>query len=297
MVVDESGEHVVVTLKKDSYSIPMLMDSNGACDIADELILSISESSDSDTIDTIEKVFDLHNLAIRADNLKNGYLNFWSITEIVFVNNNNRTKIENIESKLLPILQMDYIHKLILDLEEKLNANVGDEIKLLKQSLNIKDDESFVMKALSQSITTAPVLKTDECDCKEKLYSVLADYPILRTRYNDIETIFSSKENLKKELDRMKQRMDWHIRRLYRTRNSIIHSGEEVHYLKDLGEHLHNYIDVFMMYILLNLFDLKTIDNVILDCHFKFESIMARIGGKGKLSVEDFNFIIKQAKF
>lgn len=297
MVVDESGEHVVVTLKKDSYSIPMLMDSNGACDIADELILSISESSDSGTIDTIEKVFDLHNLAIRADNLKNGYLNFWSITEIVFVNNNNRTKIENIESKLLPILQMDYIHKLILDLEEKLNANVGDEIKILKQNLNIKDDESFVMKALSQSTITAPVLKTDECDCKEKLYSVLADYPILRTRYNDIETIFSSKENLKKELDRMKQRMDWHIRRLYRTRNSIIHSGEEVHYLKDLGEHLHNYIDVFMMYILLNLFDLETVDNVILDCRFKFESIMARIGGKGKLSVEDFNFIIKQAKF
>ncbi|MCQ2109762.1 MAG: hypothetical protein MJZ05_13500, partial [Fibrobacter sp.] len=293
MVVNEDGEHVCVTLKKNSYSIPMLLNSDGACDIADNLILSISESSDDETLDSIEKVFDLHNSAIRAGNLKNGFLNFWSILEIVFVDSKEGSKIENIEKKLLPILQMDFIKKLSSDLDEKLHCNIGEKIDEMRKSIGVKENDSFV-NALLVSLN-----KEDAESEKylEELKESLVDYPLLRYRVNEVKNLFSSKESLRKELHRMNQRLVWHIRRLYRTRNSIIHSGEDVPYLKDLGEHLHNYIDVFMICVLMNLPDLSTISNVILECRFKYDLILSKINGKDKINENDIESIAKLASF
>ena len=70
------------------------------------------------------------------------------------------------------------------------------------------------------------------------------------------------------ELDRYEQRLRWHLQRLYRTRNAIIHSGEASPNLKSLGEHLHDYVDEIVFEIvdkITSYSSLCSIDNVIID--------------------------------
>lgn len=40
---------------------------------------------------------------------------------------------------------------------------------------------------------------------------------------------------------------------MYRTRNAIIHSGEDIDNLKALGEHLHSYVDEILYEIIIQL--------------------------------------------
>ena len=57
--------------------------------------------------------------------------------------------------------------------------------------------------------------------------------------FEDIKTT----KDLKQFIDRYVQRVTWHLYRMYRARNAIIHSGEVPHNLRYLGEHLHSYVD------------------------------------------------------
>ena len=44
-------------------------------------------------------------------------------------------------------------------------------------------------------------------------------------------------------MDAYVQRIRWQLYRIYRTRNIIVHSGEEPLKIEYLGEHLHSYLD------------------------------------------------------
>ena len=55
------------------------------------------------------------------------------------------------------------------------------------------------------------------------------------------------KKKLVAEINRYGQRLTWHIQRLYRVRNSIIHSGEPEKSMLYLVEHLHSYVDEVLL--------------------------------------------------
>ena len=70
------------------------------------------------------------------------------------------------------------------------------------------------------------------------------------------------------------------MRRMYRTRNAIIHSGENTENLKALGEHLHSYIDEILYEIIIQLatkHNYCTIDNVLINARFKLDEIKKEV--------------------
>lgn len=63
---------------------------------------------------------------------------------------------------------------------------------------------------------------------------------------------------------------------MYRTRNSIIHSGEVPHNIKYLGEHLHSYVDTTLSEFIIKLsgdIPFDSTNNVIIDVKFANERI------------------------
>lgn len=106
---------------------------------------------------------------------------------------------------------------------------------------------------------------------------MLKNYPLLRSRISQLnEDVFKKKKELFTELNRYGQRLIWHIQRLYRVRNSIIHSGEPEKNMVYLVEHLHSYVDE----VLLDIIDrmtrscsLGTIANVLLDAQLFMDTI------------------------
>lgn len=92
------------------------------------------------------------------------------------------------------------------------------------------------------------------------------------------------------DVERFTRRVTWHLIRLYRTRNSIIHSGETPNHLKSLGEHLHSYVDVCIWEIMVSLTSGKhlcNIDNVLIDEAFQMERMMKELSSKEKFKKGD----------
>ena len=66
---------------------------------------------------------------------------------------------------------------------------------------------------------------------------------MFRSRIKRLHELCSNKKELQKAIDQYTQRIKWHITRLYRTRNTIIHSGINPENLRELVDHLHSYCD------------------------------------------------------
>ena len=94
--------------------------------------------------------------------------------------------------------------------------------------------------------------------------STLSTGPKIYTMYelrNNKKDFFALSQQYRK-------RVKWHLYRLYRTRNSIVHAGRVPSRIQVLGEHLHSYVDSIMFETAIKLSSqnqLKTIDSVFVD--------------------------------
>src|SRR5690606_25939390 len=78
------------------------------------------------------------------------------------------------------------------------------------------------------------------------------DFHLLSDRFQHFCNLFSSPKNLRELLERHNQRLAWQIRRIYRARNLIVHSGKTPSYTEILIENTHHYLDI-VMGVLMNL--------------------------------------------
>ena len=95
----------------------------------------------------------------------------------------------------------------------------------------------------------------------------LKNYPVIRSRVSMLGDIKTTK-NLKGLIDKYVQRIIWHLYRMYRTRNAIIHSGEIPANIKYLGEHLHSYVDSTVTEFIAKLsgdIPFESVENVMVD--------------------------------
>lgn len=126
-------------------------------------------------------------------------------------------------------------------------------------------------------------------ETRKQAYGLLKHYPLIRSRISQLhEDVFKDKKKYLNELSRYGQRIEWHIQRLYRTRNAIIHSGDEPENIVYLGEHLHDYVDELIMEILNRITQphgLTAIDSVIIDS----QVFMDRINSKDFLKNPEFS--------
>lgn len=66
----------------------------------------------------------------------------------------------------------------------------------------------------------------------------------MRNRAFYFSEALSSTGKIAKILDTHWSRVDWQIRRIYRTRNQIVHAGHTPSYIRILIKNIHDYLDV-----------------------------------------------------
>ena len=118
----------------------------------------------------------------------------------------------------------------------------------------------------------------------------------IRSRISQLhEDVFKDKRKCFAELNRYSQRLTWHIQRLYRIRNSIIHSGEADENLKVLVKNLHSYVDEIILEIMNRLTQknsLGSISNVLMDAQVYLENTEKRWNKSEPFSLEDVHKIM-----
>lgn len=76
-----------------------------------------------------------------------------------------------------------------------------------------------------------------------ELFRLVSEHPLLCYRLYRVKTgLLANAKAVAQSLKQHRQNVEWQLRRIYRVRNEILHSGRSVPYLPQLIQHLHTYL-------------------------------------------------------
>ncbi len=242
------SECIVKNTKNQTYSkIPDPMNSMHKCaDLiptvaSSRLKLLVKEFSlNEDSFSKFVRSAQLHSMALESNTDENQILNLWISLESLIPSEAKRDDISNIEhivKSLVPFLNLGYIEGLLNCLvKDLLTWSATDTRKALKKI----EGRKFIDR-LAKGLILA-----EHAPSLAALESQLHMYPLLHDRFEYIRHLLTSPTNIVVSLDAHKTRLEWQIRRIYRTRNIIVHSGKTPPYTEILIEHTHGYLDIVL---------------------------------------------------
>ena len=191
-----------------------------------------------------ETKFSLNNAIVMHDesiNIKSPNLmlrNFWTSLETLFLQPAVGTSKDNIINSTIEIIQKTYILKVLRNIFTCLKSCVPIE-RLRK--LNINEFSSFVLFFASNDAKSKE-MKT--------LFSELAKNPLLRSKMFMLRMDLKNGTDISKYLDKHRTRVYWQLERIYRCRNIATHMGIGLQFSSIVVNHLHNYFDFAINYML-----------------------------------------------
>ena len=203
----------------------------------------------------------LHSEAICAKTEENQLLTFWSFIEGILPPPGDVGRIDYILRSIEPLIVVDYPKKLIFDMQKNLETCGGAEVKKIIEKVE-EGNNTFEKCAAIISI------KENET-YRDEIYSLIENNVLLRNRLYTLMKKLNSAKSIASTIEEHRQRVAWHVQRIYRMRNMIAHSTERFppYYIGTLIENLHSYVDRILDLLLTTSIknpDIKTIDEIIL---------------------------------
>jgi hypothetical protein len=192
------------------------------------------------------RVADIHGICINHNVVDNQLVNLWTALETLTPSHSgSSSKIANTTAAALPFLQHAYIARLVQQFTyDLLNWDKWRAKKLLhKVPCDLKTP--LVGKSLRLLC-----LKENEA-LRDQLYEHLRDFHLLRYRAFRLSETLSDRKKLRDLLATHEKKVVWQIRRIYRTRNLIVHSGRvPPPYIDTLVENGHDYLDTIVFEVM-----------------------------------------------
>lgn len=193
----------------------------------------------------------IHNSAISSENTSDSLLSLWSILESVVDEDDNtdkqpsdksnegkkdRSKIGNVISYSIPYLKSTHIQKLVQTCMTDIirwDTNFFNN-HILNNGFGSNDlEHTFAFLAF----------KSTQPD-RDYLFENTETYPLLRYRVHTLSNSLKNSKGIKDLIKNHTQRVIWHLHRIYRARNYIIHDANSNNQLNEgLVINLHSYVD------------------------------------------------------
>lgn len=237
-VVSQCCEEKTVIVKKQKNSMEKCFDlrAQDASTRLNSLIKNIGLKNSS--FKKFNRAVDLHGIGSTNDLPENQLINIWIALETLVPSHiNGGSKISKICNAMLPILLRKY-HQRIL---RRATADLirWSRSKTSKILRKIKNQENL---DLYEKVLSLLALEENK-ELRSELYAELGDFHLLRLRLFELSELFSNPKNLISRIEIHEKKVSWQIRRIYRTRNLIVHSGKSPKYLDTLIENAHDYLD------------------------------------------------------
>lgn len=173
----------------------------------------------------------LHGQALTTSDIEAQFLNVWTALEIMGRNFQRKSIVEDVITSILPITVLGYPSRIV--------DHWG------RQAQGVAPDFVDFVKSSSSDLDWRAAFLTKKMDAKdhEHACSILAARPALLFRSFNIGIKLSTPEKLLKDLERHEQMVKWQLRRIYRARNIIAHSGSSPSYTASLLGNAHDYLD------------------------------------------------------
>ena len=180
----------------------------------------------------------MHAEALDSRNTTTLLRTFWTALETLFSNPSLNSIKENVINSVCPIIQKTYLLKVLRIIYSQLLA-ATDTTRL--SELGIVSFSTFVEYYASFEANS---------DEMKNIYGLLSNNPLLRTRLFEERNILKTGNNIGELLDKHAEKIQWQLKRLYRIRNIATHLGTEISGSDIAVNHLHNYFDYVVNYML-----------------------------------------------
>lgn len=197
---------------------------------------------ESDSFFKFDRAVELHGISLISQFSENQLLQNWIAFETLLVGYSKESKIDQVLFALVPALKLNYVGRIISTfLDDLLRWNKGITQQLLNE---IQSGENMLQKtaALLSIKSNKPI--------RDKFYSNLSDFPLLKFRLSYLQELLSTTKNLYEYYSFHEQKLIWQIKRIYRTRNLIVHTGYVPDFTNVLIENSHTYLDIFLNQII-----------------------------------------------
>jgi hypothetical protein len=229
---------VAITLTKGAMDKPFDLPPEKASKELNRLLQNSATSGPS--LDRFNRVADLHGICVSTDVVENQLVTLWTALETLIPSKSGQSKISNVLDAMTPFLVSSYIRRLVQRFTHDLVLWRRWDAKRILNAVPEVDGPGSIHRAL------ALLCVSTNAGLRSRLYTELKDFQLLRFRAFQLHEILSTPEKIKSALVRHEQKVRWQIRRIYRTRNLIVHSGRRPTYIASLVENGHDYLDQIM---------------------------------------------------
>lgn len=225
-----------------------------------DLLLSALFSNYTNRSD-LRRIIKIHNSALKSGSINDSLLSLWSLVESLVDTANNyhneysvekddevrKSKSGSVIEYMMPFLKSTYVCKLVNTCAADIKLWDQDFFNTEIANIEYGDNE------LEKTFAFLAFSKTQ--DIRNKLYASTDQYPLLKFRVMMLSETFNNSKHLKFCVAEHEKRIRWHLQRIYRARNYIIHDGSSNDKMNnDLVINLHSYIDttIFKIVEMLN---------------------------------------------
>lgn len=195
---------------------------------------------EKESFSRFNRAAELHALALRSsDSPENQLLNLWVALETIVPSKLGRTKakVNNIIDSAIPFLSLTYI--------ETLTERLARDFCLWNRAVFMKSIEDIDGDNERQRLIKLLLLPEYKKN-KDQLFIEIRQFYLLRNRAHYLSSVLSNARDIASLLETHSQRVGWQIRRIYRTRNLIVHAGQTPRYINILIKNIHDYLDIII---------------------------------------------------
>lgn len=186
----------------------------------------------------IRRTLRLHRSALLSNSAENQLIDLWAGLEgLVSRPGKESQRLEYFSDCLLPALTLSYPQKIFVSAY----CDVSKIAPETKDLINTIPGEGSIFSKFVQLVLCPEHKAVQDC-----ISALLATHPLLLNRVWRLSELFKSRAGTQQTLRHHRQKVRWHLSRIYHTRNSIMHTASALPYLPTLVENLHVYLDTLI---------------------------------------------------
>lgn len=230
-IVTVNGAEEVPDRMAPLHNLHPRRDATKLADNSAEAIFGRSEPS-------IRAALELHDVALASADHKLRLVNLWSAMECLASILEEDKIITRVQRLVVPILTWRKVDKIVRYLAISIHfwLQENPKIDLSQSPIRFGHNKSVPPEQL---IT---LLAEPENSAKTRaLLNLVSGHPLLGYRIHQAWKIFHTPSQLVAELERTSKRLEWHLWRIYRARNLLVHQGVDSPCIPQLANHLQQY--------------------------------------------------------
>lgn len=188
---------------------------------------------------SFHKALDFHHAAMMSNDMENQLLDLWAALEgFLPVHDGSCDRILWYLNYILPALTLSYNEKIF----RAISSDIFHESDEAKQHISsLGSDVDFFTN------TVKIIASSDLQSQRSALISAISENPMLRNRIDILSKDFHSVKSIRKVFNAHRDKLSWHIQRIYTLRNQIAHNASSLPYIVNLVENLHDYLDTIIL--------------------------------------------------